>query len=45
MKRFADTFYFLALLSPNDRIWDHRLVHALTGDRHFERAGFVAMLQ
>lgn len=24
---------------------DHRLTHALTGDRYFEQAGFVAMLQ
>jgi hypothetical protein len=74
---FADTFYFLALLSPSDkasqRAWsitaeqrstlvttawvltelanafvvmrDRGIAGALTGDRHFEQAGFRALLK
>jgi hypothetical protein len=37
MKRvFADTFFFLAYLNSGE---------ALTGDHHFEQAGFVLLLR
>jgi hypothetical protein len=36
---FADAFYFVALLNARDQI------QALTGDHHFEQAGFVALLK
>jgi hypothetical protein len=37
---FADTFYFLALVDLSDR----KISEALTGDKHFEQAGFSALL-
>ena len=46
---FADTHFFIALLSVRDA--DHREAArwfetntALTADRHFEQAGFTALL-
>lgn len=67
---FADSFYYLALLSPADaqharavaasrelRGWsltdcisfvtmrEMAVAEALTGDRHFEQAGFIALLK
>jgi len=53
---FADTFYFLAINARNDKDWsltdcisfivmeEHGITEALTGDRHFEQAGFRALL-
>ncbi len=53
MKHFADTFYFVALLNRKDRtdcisfivMQEHGLTEALTGDKHFEQAGFRALLK
>ena len=38
---FADTFYFLASLVMQEE----GISEALTGDRHFEQAGFKALLK
>jgi hypothetical protein len=38
--RFADTFLFLAAMSPRDA----SITETLTGDHHFTQAGFVAVL-
>jgi len=35
---FADSFYFLVMQ-------DRQITQALTGDRHFEQAGFTALLK
>lgn len=46
---FADTFYRIALLNAADESFvvmsDHAIVGALTGDHHFEQAGFPALLK
>jgi hypothetical protein len=43
-ERFADSFVVLAMVNPADR--KHRAaVEALSGNRHFEQAGFVALLK
>jgi len=43
---FADTFYFLALLSPSFVVMTKAgITEARTGDHHFEQAGFVALLK
>ena len=46
---FADTSFYQALLVPYDCIsfvvmQDEGLTEALTGDGHFEQAGFKALL-
>jgi predicted nucleic acid-binding protein len=47
---FADTFYFLALLDSREARHSAAVAaacirEALTGDRHFEQAGLVALLK
>ena len=54
---FADAFYFVALLNRADQHHakvigfarqlrdDVLMTEALTGDRHFEQAGFIALLK
>ena len=43
---FADAFYFVALLNRADQHHAKvtKLTDALTGDRHFEQAGFKVLL-
>jgi predicted nucleic acid-binding protein len=44
MKRvFADTWFYLA--TPFVVMRDEDIRDALTGDRHFEQAGFTALLK
>ena len=38
---FAGTYYF----NPRDAAHGHGLNEALTGDRHFVQAGFIALLK
>ena len=45
---FADTFYFIALLTDGTSFLVMRergITEVLTGDRHFEQAGFIALLK
>lgn len=44
---FADTFYFLALLDTREErhLREEGITQALTGDKHFEQAGFTALLK
>ncbi|MGO9199604.1 MAG: hypothetical protein ACLQM8_03580 [Limisphaerales bacterium] len=42
---FADTFYFVARLNRRDQHHERVLAGALTGDKHFEQAGFAALLK
>jgi predicted nucleic acid-binding protein len=47
VRAFADTFYFLAILNARDAMHEkeqYGVTDALTGDRHFEQAGFRALL-
>jgi predicted nucleic acid-binding protein len=40
---FADTSFYLALLDVRDE-YDQAIHESLTSDRHFEQAGFKALL-
>jgi predicted nucleic acid-binding protein len=50
---FADTGYWIALLNPSDELHDRsfqimlqqNILEALAYDKHFEQAGFVALLR
>jgi hypothetical protein len=45
---FADSFYFIAQLNPADEAHGKATAFttdALTGDHHFEQAGFIALLK
>ncbi len=42
---FVDAFYYLALLISFIAMGDAGVTEALTGDHHFEQAGFIALLK
>jgi predicted nucleic acid-binding protein len=42
---FAETGYWIALLDPQDTLHSKAINGAFAYDKHFEQAGFIALLR